>query len=52
MSLKHLWAVTLALRNHFNVKGDKKPENAAGCQAAFNARVPASGVPWALLAFP
>jgi hypothetical protein len=52
MSSQHLWAVTLALRNHLNVNGDKKPVNAAGCQAAFSAIVPASGVPWALLAIP
>jgi hypothetical protein len=52
MSLQHSWAVTLALRNHLNVKGHNEPENAAGRQAAFNAILPASGVPWALLAIP
>jgi hypothetical protein len=44
--------VTQALRKHLNVKGGKRPENAAGNQAAFSEIVSAYGILWALLVIP
>jgi hypothetical protein len=44
--------MTQALRKYLNIKGEKRPENAAGIQAAFSEIVPTSGVLWALLVIP